>query len=153
SPELLYCAESLIDAFPDARLVQIIRDGRDAVAATLSDPGALAWFRPGFVNLESELTHPLLGVETQAARGAWPGASHAGRAAMRWRGTGRAAARLGARLSSQQLVTLRYEEMIRQPQAAAAAVGSFIEAEVAAMDVRVGGTPMEPGAWRLLLAP
>ena len=47
SPDLLYCADSLVDAFPDARLVQIIRDGRDVVAGMLADPGALAWFRPG----------------------------------------------------------------------------------------------------------
>jgi hypothetical protein len=38
SPDLLYCAESLVDAFPDARLVQIIRDGRDAAAGMLTDP-------------------------------------------------------------------------------------------------------------------
>ena len=153
SPELLYCAESLVDAFGDARIVQIIRDGRDAVAAMLSDPDALAWFRPGFVNLESEVTHPLLGVETLEDRSAWPDASHAGKAAMRWRGTVRLAARLRARLSSQQLVTLRYEEMVRRPQAAAAAVAAFIGAEVGAVDARVAGTPMEPGAWRGLLAP
>ena len=38
SPELLYCADSLVDAFPDARLVQIVRDGRDVVAGMLADP-------------------------------------------------------------------------------------------------------------------
>ena len=32
SPDLMYCAEALLDAFPDARILQIIRDGRDAVA-------------------------------------------------------------------------------------------------------------------------
>ena len=54
SPDLLYCAESLVDAFPDARLVQIIRDGRDVVAGMISDADALAWFRPGFVDLDAE---------------------------------------------------------------------------------------------------
>src|SRR5215472_12776726 len=36
SPDLMYCAEELVDAFPDAQLVQIIRDGRDEVAAMLA---------------------------------------------------------------------------------------------------------------------
>jgi hypothetical protein len=47
SPDLMYCAEALLDAFPDARILQIIRDGRDAVAGMLADPAVLAWFRPG----------------------------------------------------------------------------------------------------------
>src|SRR5204862_354046 len=83
SPDLLYCAESLLDAFPDARLVQIIRDGRDVVAGMLADPDSLAWFRPGFVDLDAEFAHPVLGVETQADRAEWPGLSVAGKCAMR----------------------------------------------------------------------
>src|ERR1700727_2140034 len=35
SPDLMYCAEGLVDAFADARLIQLIRDGRDVVAAML----------------------------------------------------------------------------------------------------------------------
>ena len=93
SPDLLYCADSLVDAFPDARLVQIIRDGRDAVAGMLTDPGTLAWFRPGAVNMDAEFTHPVLGVETQADRAEGPGLSLAGQCAMRWRGTRRLRAR------------------------------------------------------------
>ena len=152
SPELLYCAEPLVGAFPDARLVQIIRDGRDVVAAMLSDASALAWFRPGFVNLESEPAHPLLGVETRWDQAAWLEASPAGKCAMRWRGAVRLAARLRARLSAEQLVTLRYEELVRQPQVAARAVSAFVGAEVSPVEVRVAGTPGEPGAWRALLA-
>ena len=33
SPDLIYCAEALTCAFPDARIVQVVRDGRDVVAA------------------------------------------------------------------------------------------------------------------------
>ena len=32
SPDLMYCAEALTYAFPDARIMQVVRDGRDAVA-------------------------------------------------------------------------------------------------------------------------
>lgn len=153
SPDLLYCADSLVDAFPDARLVQIIRDGRDVAAAMLADPQVLAWFRPGFVNLDAERTHPLLGVEDEADRAGWPMLSLPGKCAMRWRGTVRMMARLRGRLSAEQLITLRYEEMIRQPVAAARAVAEFIGAEPAPLDVRVQGTGLEPGRWRRVLTP
>ena len=32
SPDLMYCAEALTYAFPDARIMQVVRDGRDAAA-------------------------------------------------------------------------------------------------------------------------
>ena len=153
SPDLLYCAETLVDAFPDAKLVQIIRDGRDVVAGMLTDHQVLAWFRPGFVNLEAEQTHPLLGVESEADRASWPVLSLPGKCAMRWRGTVRMMARLRGKLAPEQLITLRYEEMIRQPAAAASAVAAFAGAEIAPLDVRVQGTAMEPGRWRRVLTP
>jgi hypothetical protein len=151
SPELLYCADSLVDAFPDARLVQIVRDGRDVVAGMLSDPPALAWFRPGFVNLDAEVTHPLLGVDSPPDRSLWAEASVAGKCAMRWRATIRLMARLRTRLSAEQLVTLRYEEMISQPATATNAVSAFAGAVIAPVEAQVAGTPMEPGIWRRLL--
>ena len=151
SSELLYCADSLVDAFPDARLVQIVRDGRDVVAGMLSDPPALAWFRPGFVNLDAEVTHPLLGLDSAPDRSQWGHASVAGKCAMRWRGTVRLMARLRMRLSAEQLITLRYEDMVRRPAAAASALATFTGLEVAPLEAHVAGTPMEPGAWRRLL--
>jgi hypothetical protein len=154
SPDLLYCAESLVDAFPDARLVQIIRDGRDVVAGMISDADALAWFRPGFVDLDAESTHPVLGLETEADRAGWPTLSMAGKCAMRWRGTVRLMARLRNALSAEQLITLRYEEMIRQPVTAARAVSAFTGAEVSQLELRPGPeTGWEAGVWRRLLSP
>lgn len=153
SPDLLYCAESLIDAFPDARLVQVIRDGRDVVTAMIGNPGELTWFQSGVVNLNSEDAHPVLGVETHADRTAWPGLSLIAKCAMRWRGTVRLAARLRNRLSPEQLVTLRYEEMVRQPVGAATALSQFLGAPVAPVEARLGGSTMEPGVWRRLLSP
>ena len=151
SPDLLYCAESLVDAFPDARLVQIIRDGRDVVAGMLSDLEALAWFRPGFVTVDPADGHPLLGVETPQDQAAWQEASPAGKCAMRWRGTVRLAARLRGQMSAEQLITLRYEDMIKRPQAAVAAVSSFVGADVTGPVANVAGTLLEPGAWRAAL--
>src|ERR1700737_4902533 len=50
SPDLIYCAEALTYAFRDARIVQVVRDGRDVVASMLADPVVMSWFRPSFVN-------------------------------------------------------------------------------------------------------
>ena len=111
-----------MDAFPDARLVQIIRDGRDVVAAMLADTDTLAWFKPGVVNVDSEFPNPFFGIETEADLAAWPRLSLAGKCAMRWRGTVRAMARLRTSMPAERLTTLRYEQMIRQPAAAARAV-------------------------------
>jgi len=62
-------------------------------------------------------------------------------------------ARLRMRLSADQLITLRYEEMVRQPAAAASALATFTGFGVAPVEAHVAGTVMEPGAWRRLLAP
>lgn len=152
SPDLLYCAESLTDAFPDARLIQVIRDGRDVAAAMLADSEVLAWFKPGFINTDAEVTHPLLGVETAQDSAVWTAASLTGKCAMRWRGSVRLAARLRGQYSTERLITLRYEDMIRDPMEAASTVSDFLGAQIGEVEPRVKETPMEPGAWRRTLA-
>src|SRR5258708_34851139 len=62
SPALIFSAEGLVDAFPDARIIQIVRDGRAVVAAMVSHPGELAGFRRGGAHAESELPQPFFGV-------------------------------------------------------------------------------------------
>ncbi len=150
SPELMYCAEALVDAFPDARLVQIIRDGRDVVAAMLADPESLAWFKRGVANVETEFPNPFFGVETDADLAAWPKLSAAGKCAMRWRGTVHKMARLRSSLSADQLTTFRYEQVIREPQAAATALSDFVGAPVDRIEVP---TRQTAGSWRRALAP
>jgi Sulfotransferase family len=159
TPDLMYCAEGLVDAFPDARLVQIIRDGRDVVAAMLRDAESLAWFKPGVANVDSEFPNPFFGIETEADLATWPGLSLAGKCAMRWRGTVRAMARLRTSMPAERLTTLRYEQVIRQPGAAARAVSGFVDAEVTAIGVRargqgaVGSMAIQAGGWRRALTP
>src|SRR5215469_12522565 len=155
SPDLMYCAADLVAAFPDARLLQVIRDGRDVVAAMLTDPQALSWFRPGVANLETEFPNPFLGVETEQDLAIWPELSPAGKSAMRWRGSVRAMARLRGTMSADQLTTLRYENIVRQPAAAAAAVSGFVGDTID--QIQPPGAPRdgigtaEPGSWRRLL--
>lgn len=156
SPDLMYCAEALVGAFPDARLLQVVRDGRDVVAAMLADHEVLGWFKNGLVNARSEFPNPFLGIETGADRAAWPGLSLAGKCAMRWRGTVRAMARLRASMSAEQLSTLRYEQVIRQPAEAARMMSAFVGAQVAPLVARSRGrwpAGAVPGQWRRQLSP
>jgi hypothetical protein len=151
TPALMYCAEVLVEAFPDAKIVQIIRDGRDVVAAMLSDPEELAWFRPGLANVETEFPNPFFGTESVADRDGWPGLSIAGKCAMRWRGCVHKMARLRNSLSAEQLTTFRYEQVIADPPAAASALSEFINAEVGSIEAPLRGK--RENGWRQLLGP
>jgi Sulfotransferase family len=154
SPELLYCAGSLMDAFPDARFVQVIRDGRDVVAGMLGDSDTLTALRPGFANLEDEFPNPFLGVENESDRAGWAELSLAGKCAMRWRSAVRTSARLRYSLDAQQLTTLRYEEIVRKPDATAGLMSEFVGARVSAIALRdhYPNRALEPGAWRRTLS-
>ena len=132
SPDLTYCAEALVAAFPDALVVQVVRDGRDSVAAMLTDQVAMSWFRPSVVNIEAEFPNPFYGVEDETDRLQWPSLSDAGKCAMRWRGAIRIAARLRRALPGDQLKTLRYEDMARDPGAAATMLTDFTGSKIAA---------------------
>jgi len=132
SPDLTYCAEALVGAFPDAQIIQVVRDGRDSVAAMLRDPVAMSWFRASVANVETEFPNPFYGVEDEADRITWTGLSPAGKCAMRWRGAIRLAARLRQTLPEDQLKTLRYEDMTRTPGSAAAILTEFTGTKIAA---------------------
>ncbi|HET9895946.1 MAG TPA: sulfotransferase [Streptosporangiaceae bacterium] len=151
TPALMYCAEALVDAFPDAKIVQIIRDGRDVVAAMMSDPAELAWFRGGIANVEAEFPNPFYGTETEADRDGWQNLTAAGKCAMRWRGSVHKLARLRNSLSADQLTTFRYEQMVAEPQGTAAALSEFVEARVGLIDAGQHGK--EINSWRRLLSP
>jgi len=152
SPDLTYCAEALVAAFPDALIVQVVRDGRDGVAGMLTDQVAMSWFRQAFVNIETEFPNPFYGVEDESDRSLWPSLSDAGKCAMRWRGAVRIAARLRQTLPADQLKTLRYEDMARDPAAAAAVLCDFIGSAVAApvTPASARGT-VEQNEWRRTL--
>jgi hypothetical protein len=150
TPALMYCAEALVHAFPDAKIVQIIRDGRDVVAAMLSDPAELAWFRPGLANVETEFPNPFFGTETEADRDGWQKLSPAGKCAMRWRGSVHKMARLRNSLSADRLTTFRYEQVVADPQAAAQGLADLVEAKVGKIEVP---SRRKQTGWKQLLSP
>jgi len=126
SPDLIYCAEALTAAFGDARIVQVIRDGRDVVASMLDDPSVMTWFRPSFVNTDTEFPNPFFGIETAEDLELWPSLSPAAKCAMRWRWSVRLAAWLHRELRSGQLKTVRYEHLLKHPRDAVSDLSEFI---------------------------
>jgi hypothetical protein len=136
SPDLIYCAEALTGAFPDARVVQVVRDGRDAVARMLADPVVMSWFRPSFVNVDTEFPNPFFGVESADDLEIWPKLSPAGRCALRWRWSVRLAARLHQGLPAGQLKTIRYEDLMSRPDAALDELSRFAGTAVQAAEIR-----------------
>jgi hypothetical protein len=126
SPDLIYSADVLLDAFPDAQLLQVIRDGRDVVADMLADERCLTWFKPGFDNLREVFPNPFLGVESLTERDRWPSAALAVKCALRWRGAVRLSARLRAQTPAEQLYTVRYEDLAARPRQVADAVSDYL---------------------------
>jgi hypothetical protein len=136
SPDLIYCAEALTYAFPDARIVQVIRDGRDVVASMLADPVVMSWYRPSFVNVDTEFPNPFFGIEAAEDRDLWPKLSPAARCALRWRWSVRLAARLHHGLPSGQLKTIRYEHLLSKPDETLADLSRFAGTSVQAAEIR-----------------
>ena len=125
SQDLIYCAEALTGAFGNARFIQVVRDGRDAVADMLADPVVMTWFRPSFDNTDTEYPHPFYGIEDAADLEQWPSLSPAAKCALRWRWSVRLAARLHQEMPAGNLKTVRYEELLKHPKAAVAELSEF----------------------------
>lgn len=151
SHDLLYTGTLLLDAFPDAQLVQVLRDGRDVVAAMLRDERWLAWFKPSVVNLD-EFPNPFLGVEREADRDGWHERSLAAKCAMRWRSCVRLSARLRTRLPQEQLLTVRYERLVAAPRAVGRELSGYLDGRVNVADV-AGAHADTVGTWRTRLRP
>lgn len=149
SPDLIYSAPVLLQAFPDARFVQLIRDGRDVVADMLADPACLAWFRPAMLSEQTEFPNAFLGVNRDEHLDRWKAMPVAGKSALRWRSAVRLSAELRRTLPAGQLLTLRYEDLVRRPPQATAALGEFLETRVAKAVLYDAAIP-QVGAWRRL---
>jgi Sulfotransferase family len=103
--------------------------------------------------VDSEFPNPFFGVETEEDRDGWPGLSLAAKCALRWRGTVRLAARLRRSLPEEQLITVRYETLIGQPEATASAISAFAGLPLAAAELLEPspGQSIGAGGWRRAL--
>ncbi|GIH99930.1 hypothetical protein Pta02_19390 [Planobispora takensis] len=150
SPDLIYSAQVLLQAFPDARFVQLIRDGRDVAADMMADPAALSWFRPAMLSEETEFPNAFLGVRSAEHVERWKAMSTAGKCALRWRGSVRLSAELHRELPREQLLTLRYEDIASSPAEAVEALSRFLETPVSRISPYGRGAP-KTGTWRTRL--
>ncbi len=152
SPDLIYSAPVLLRAFPDARFVQLIRDGRDVTADMLADPACLAWFKPVMLPEDTEFPNAFLGVNRDEHRDRWKTMPVAGKSALRWRSAVRLSATLRQELPEDQLLTLRYEDLVRQPARSVATLTEFLETRVSKIALYGPRVP-EVGSWRTRLRP
>ncbi|WP_214410846.1 sulfotransferase family protein [Sphaerisporangium fuscum] len=152
NPDLLYSAPVLIQAFPDARFVQLIRDGRDVAADMLADRASMSLFRTSMLSDETEFPNPFLGVNSGEHRDKWTRMSSAGKCALRWRSAVRLSAALRQEMPKDQLLTIRYEDMAASPAETIATVSAFLESRVSKVALYGAAAP-KVGAWRSRLKP
>ncbi|MFF4417982.1 sulfotransferase family protein [Streptosporangium sp. NPDC001559] len=150
SPDLIYSASVLLQAFPDARFVQLIRDGRDVAADMMADPAALSWFRPAMLSEETEFPNPFLGVNSGEHGERWKAMPTAGKCALRWRSAVRLSATLHRELPREQLLTLRYEDLAASPAEAAQGLSDFLGTRVSKVALYGRHAP-QVGVWHTRL--
>ncbi len=147
SPDLLYSASALYAAFPDARFVQIIRDGRDVVADMMEDERSLAWLKPSFMKLDHEFPNHFFGLEEESDLDDFTEGSVATKCAMRWRGAVRMSATLRQEIGPEQLMTLRYEDVHGQEIETSERLLEFTGARVSASELLTDHS-WGVGSWR-----
>ncbi|WP_159942390.1 MULTISPECIES: sulfotransferase [unclassified Nocardiopsis] len=147
SPDLLFCATALHTAFPDALFVQVIRDGRDVIADMMEDERSLAWLRPSFMKLDHEFPNHFFGLEEESDLTAFREGSTAAKCAMRWRGAVRMSALLRRGIGTEQLMTLRYEDVHGGEVETAERLREFTGARVSASEL-VTPESWGVGSWR-----
>jgi Sulfotransferase family len=122
TPELAHLVDVLPLAFPLARVVHIVRDGRDVVASLLEKP----WLRPQQRRTDDAGiaygAYARFWVETER-REEFERVSDARRAAWAWRRYVTA-----ARGATAPTLELRYEELAADPRAAARRLAAHLEA-------------------------
>ncbi|MEU8361675.1 sulfotransferase [Nonomuraea sp. NPDC048882] len=150
SPDLLYSVPVLLQAFPDARFIQLIRDGRDVVADMLADPACLAWFKPAMLSEQTEFPNAFLGVNKDEHLQRWKTMPAAGKSALRWRSAVRMSAELRRTLPGPQLLTVRYEDLVGTPPRTVATLAEFLETRVSKVVMYDTAVP-KVGAWRTRL--
>jgi sulfotransferase family protein len=125
TPETAFVVEPAALAFPSARFVHIVRDGRDVVCSLL-DRGWLSQGRGG--GDDARLPYgakPRFWVEPNRVE-EFRTTSDAGRAAWAWRAYVQAARALG-----EQAHEIRYERMVAEPDVVAAELAVFLDVPAA----------------------
>lgn len=150
TPESTFLIPSIVRAFPDARFVHLVRDGRDVAASLLQ----LGWVSvaPGEARDEVGLafgSHARFWVETPR-RAEFDAASDATRAAWVWRRY-ESSARAGLEAAGARSVEIRYEDLVDDPPAVARKLAVFLAAVDRAEDFEsalAGTRSTARGRWK-----
>ena len=130
TPEVAFLVDAVALAYPDARIVHAVRDGRDVVCSLL-EKGWLASDRVGKDDAGIAYgSYPRFWVEDER-RSEFASASDARRAAWAWRRYAEAARRAGSRAFE-----VRYELMALEPENVARSLAAHLDAPP---DALVGG--------------
>jgi hypothetical protein len=143
TPELSFVLGPALAAYPDARVIHCVRDGRDVVCSLL-ERGWLADARPGEDDVGASFgAHRRFWVGDDEAE-AFAGLSEAGRAASAWRHYTTA-----ARTAPESTLELRYEWLVSDPDGAAKAVAGFLHSDPTPLAEAFGESfQTSVGRWR-----
>ena len=120
TPEMAFAVRAVPLAYPEARIIHIVRDGRDVVCSLLEKP----WLRREQVQTDDA------GVRYGAYARFWvepdrrdefEHASDARRAAWVWRSY------VAAARTAENALEVRYEDMVTDPERVAAAIGDYLD--------------------------
>jgi protein-tyrosine sulfotransferase len=149
TPETAFVLEAALRAYPGARAVHLIRDGRDVVCSLLER---------GWLNADADGTddaglplgpYPSFWVEPERGD-EFRRTSNARRAAWAWRSYVTAA----RRVDSPRVFELRYEELTAEPHAVAERLAGELSLDGAALAASLAGaSDRSVGRWRTDLTP
>jgi hypothetical protein len=148
TPETSFVLGAALRAYPEARALHIVRDGRDVVCSLL-ERGWLAASREGVDDAGLEYGgHPRFWVEPDRGE-EFRTATEVRRAAWAWRRYVSA-----ARAEPERTLELRYEELVSEPQAAAKRLGEYLDLEPEPLAKSLSGAfDRSVGRWMKDLTP
>jgi hypothetical protein len=156
NPENCFVVPFLVQAFPDARFVQIIRDGRDVAVSHAEKPWLSARSAgTGQRGRGGQAWGPWARWWVEPERAAeFAAASDLTRTAWSWRRFTETARSALAQLPAHRVLTVRYEDVVQRPQEAAATIAAFFGHAEAPESLRAALATADPssvGRWRKAL--
>jgi hypothetical protein len=156
NPENCFVVPFLARTFPDARFVQIVRDGRDVAVSHAEKPWlAASSAGSGKRGRGGQAWGPWARWWVEPDRVAeFEAASDLTRTAWSWRRFTASARAALAELSPERVLTVRYEDVVARPEEAAETLARFLGYEKAPAELRAALATADPGSvgrWRAAL--